>query len=182
MSYFTAQDVPLQFKPSTVQGLMQSAERMTLDDAMLWSDPWLGLKADLSALQLYNPQTTTSGLIRWYGVYDGATIQLTAEPLNPLEPEFSSKAYAEALATQIMSTLPEGSPLGGQAVTHPALGVAHELGFAATFNGAPQQIHLWHMRHQDVVLTLSVNAPESKAAEAKALTRQVFTALTTQTP
>jgi hypothetical protein len=181
VSYFTSQDIPLQFKPSTVQGLMQSAERMTLSDEMVWSDPWLGLKVDLSALQFYSPQTTTSGLIRWYGVYDGTTIQLTAEPANPLKPEFSSKEYAEALSAQIMSTLPDGGEqLGGQAVTHPELGAAHTLSFAATFNGSTQHIHLWHMSHNDVVLTLSVNAPEAKADDARALAAQVFTGITKQ--
>ncbi len=179
VGYRTTLDIPLQFKPSTAQRLISSAQKMTLDEAMLWSDPGLGLAAKLDNLVLYSPQTTDTGLIRWYGVYDGATIQLSAEPLNPLKPKFDSPEYADALSTQIMATLPEAKTLGAELVTHPQLGKAHTLGFEASFNGTPHQIYLWHMKHEDVVLTLSINAPKDRAAEARALTSKVFEALHT---
>lgn len=178
--YTTAEPLPLTYKPSIIERLVQTSSRIELDEELTWSDPGLGVRGSLASLKAHHVQSTETGFVRWYAVSQGVTVQFFAEPLDVLTPSFESPAYGKKLSRKILDTMPGAKLIEGKPIRHTALGPVHEYRFKRPAAQGEQEgsvVHIWHMRHKDMTWTLSASAPISSSEHVVARTRSVFESL-----
>ncbi len=180
VQYLPEKNLLFSYRPSTMERLNASTKQMTLEQGeagYTWTDPGLNLTASLEPVRDYKPQLTQTGLVRWFATGNGVTMQLSSEPRDPLMPGFESPEYGNLLSDRILKTLPTGKLRGGQLQHHDTLGPMHVLSFEikpSDQQPVPYTIHLWHLKRDDVVITLSVNAPDEAASKAKESASQVL--------
>lgn len=177
--YGSSEALPLTYKPSIMERLVESAPQIEVSEALSWSDPGIGIRGSLESLAGYQVQPTQTGLVRWYALSNGTTIQFSAEALDVLSPPFDSAAYGKQVSEKFLATSQGARLLEGKPVHHTALGPVHEYDFelATEQDQPPTTVHVWHMRHKDMVWTLSVTSPGASSADAISRARSVFDSL-----
>jgi len=167
--------IKLGYKESDRERLIRGAQAMRLE-ASTWTDPELGLRADLDAVADWKPQLSRDGLVRWWARNEGVTVQLTTELVPPGMPDFASDSYRDQLARNLSQSLQDANIANSRQHDHD-LGVVHSLELRGHINGTPRTLSLKHLRRGDVLITLSVNAPAGSETDPAELSLELLEAL-----
>lgn len=165
---------PIPYVPSIAEALMQGATTQTLTEEGAWRDASLGLTADTATLADWEVSPGQQGLVRWWARREGATIQLTAEPADPLGPSFGSEEYQATFSEAITSSLQDAEVRTLERAEHPALGSVLHMRVDGRLQHRLSQIALWAWARHGAIVTLSMTAPSERADEAYASAKKVF--------
>lgn len=169
--------ITIQYKPSHNEALVESASRMTLESNQ-WNDPYLALRANLEEIEDWKIGLDQQGMIRWWAQNKGgdATIQLTAELVDPLGPDFGSPGYRDALEEAMQRSI-KGAKIEAREDRDSQLGKMLGMRVGGELQGSKRIIQLWHFRRGPHIITLSVNTPEKQRAQAIELSGKLLGAI-----
>lgn len=153
--------IPLKYEPALMDQLLGAPAQTTYAQGQ-WIDSTLGLEMTLGTLAQkgWDVQINRRPGVRWYARTGSSVAQLHLELAELFGPEFSSSAYQDKLTASLRTSAAGVSSVTIKAFDHP-LGPGYELNVDA----GPRRWMVWHIAHDQLRLTLSVEAEQGRFAQ-----------------
>lgn len=153
--------IPLKYEPALMDQLFAAPAKTSYTQGQ-WVDPTLGLEMTLGSLakQGWDVQINHRPGVRWYARTDSSVAQLHVELSEVFGPEFSAQAYQDKLKASLSTSAAGVSEVTLKAFEHP-LGPGYEI----TVDAGQRRWMVWHIAHEQLRLTLSVEAEQRRFAQ-----------------
>ena len=166
----------LDYSPALLDRVLSGATSASIVDGS-WTDPDVGLSADVSSLgEEWVVQTNTKGALRWYAKADDGMIQLSLDVHDPLGPQWGTPQSIDAIAGKIVGALPQSKIVQKKAITHP-LGEGFELVLTAPINGEASTWSIWIVEYDGVLITFSASSSTASHGPVSQQAARVFSGL-----
>lgn len=169
--------LPTSFRPTRTDEFRQKASEARIEQNA-WRDPASNLAVDLSAVADWKTRRSRTLPLRWFAKRQDYVLQMTTEVADPFGPEFGSEAYVADLEEAFTASLADASfdSKGTRDTPRPG-----SLRFGVTGQRDEQawRLEAWHLRHGDVLATISLQGPadsfDSRLETARSVVETVET-------
>ena len=162
MGYLPGDASPFAFVPTLYDRYVELAQGSTLDlEEERWIDEASGFETDISSLDGWTVQRANEAHVRWFATHsDGTLVQWTTELIDPMGMEFGSPEYVESLSERFAESVESPEDPDVELVDMPQEETV-SISVRGLIDGRPLELQVWQWRRGDVVVTFSLQGPES---------------------
>ena len=162
MGYLTREGAPFSFVPTLYDRYVELTEASTLDlETERWVDEAAGYEASLESLDGWTVQRANESHVRWFATHsDGTMVQWTTELVDPMGTEFGSTEYMESLGQRFAESVESPEEPELELIDRPQAETV-SIATRGLIDGRPLELQVWQWRRGDVIVTFSLQGPES---------------------
>ena len=178
VGFLPAQAAPFEYVPTLYDRYVEHAQEAILDlDRHRWTDPAAGWRVDLDELREWSVQRSNEAHVRWFATHhDGSLVQWTTELIDPLGAEFASPNYLSQLSQAFGRSISAQQEPRAQVVESP-VETTVTLEVIGLIEGRPLVLQMWQWRRGDVLVSFSLQGPESSFGERLAEVEAILESL-----
>ncbi|RVU48019.1 hypothetical protein EA187_00875 [Lujinxingia sediminis] len=163
VAFLPEEPAPMSFVPTTYERYVEAAQDATLEGST-WIDPAAGWQMSLAAFEGWTVQKSDEVHVRWFATHeDGSLVQWTTELVDPSGAVFGGEEYVRRLQQAFASSVVGSSP--EVVVSAEDEGPRVLLSAAGEVEGETIELRLWQWERGEVIVSYSVQEPESGFGE-----------------